>query len=128
MQPKEYLVFVYGTLLLGEANHRVAKPHLLNVEKGTVKGFLHNIGPYPALVLHENGMEIVGEWFTVTEEGLAQMDVLEDFEVGSENNLYERVIVNDLYKQLNGYVYVFDKDKAKDLPLIKSGSWRNRTY
>ena len=122
-----HTVFVYGTLLVGEANHHVAKPNLLNVETGSVRGFLYNVGSYPALVLNEHGMEVVGEWFTVTTEGLAKMDLLEGFSEGRSDNLYERIIVQDSDKSKKGYVYVFDKQKTEFLPLIKTGSWRRRS-
>ncbi|WP_078547629.1 gamma-glutamylcyclotransferase family protein [Litchfieldia alkalitelluris] len=126
MESKQYFVFVYGTLLVGEVNHYVAEPYIQQIETGSVKGFLYNLGPYPALLLDESGMEVHGEWFKVSEDGLAQMDILEDFEEGRTNNLYERVKVNDLNKKLNGFAYVFNKEKIKHLPLIKSGSWKTR--
>ena len=124
MKEKTYQVFVYGTLLVGEVNHHVAAPYLLNVQKGKVKGRLYNVGAYPALVLDENGFEVVGEWFTVTGEGLKKMDELEEFEEGRKENYYERVWVKDCEQELEGYVYIFTPDKAQPLPLIESGSWR----
>ncbi|MBD8067350.1 gamma-glutamylcyclotransferase [Bacillus sp. PS06] len=126
MKDKEYLVFVYGTLLVGESNHHVAKPHLVHVEEGSIRGYLHDVGPYPALLLDENGGIISGEWFTVTEEGLARMDELEDYQEGRESNHYDRVLVKDRNKNLEGFVYVYNQEQIEGLPRITSGSWRNR--
>ncbi|MCA1029577.1 gamma-glutamylcyclotransferase [Bacillus timonensis] len=123
---KTHRVFVYGTLLVGERNHHVAQPHLIDVESGSVKGYLYNVGAYPALVLDEMGTEIVGEWITVTEEGLRHMDLLEDYVEGRGHNLYERVWVKDAGTENEGFVYVFEAMKASKLPLIEGGSWRHR--
>ena len=117
-------VFVYGTLLVGEGNHHVAEPFLQRVREGTVRGQLYNVVSYPALVLDDQGQQIVGEWFSVTEEGLRRMDWLEGYSESSCHNHYERVWVNDDTKQIEGFVYIYTKEKARGLELIKSGSWR----
>jgi len=116
-------VFVYGTLLVGEANHHVAAPYLQHVQPGKVNGQLYDVGAYPALVLSGEG-EVVGEWLTVTEEGIKQMDLLEDYEEGRSNNEYERVWVKDCKQDIEGYVYIYTPEKAAILPRIQSGSWR----
>jgi gamma-glutamylcyclotransferase (GGCT)/AIG2-like uncharacterized protein YtfP len=90
-----------------------------------VKGRLYDVGAYPALVIEEEG-EVIGEWFTVTEEGLQAMDELEEYEEGSIHNEYERVWVKDIEQPIEGYVYVYPKSKAAHLPFIPSGSWRHR--
>ncbi|MBE1441633.1 gamma-glutamylcyclotransferase (GGCT)/AIG2-like uncharacterized protein YtfP [Paenibacillus sp. OAS669] len=71
-------IFVYGTLLQGETNHEVAKPYVEQLEKGCVRGALYNYGPYPGLVLAGEG-SVEGEWLLVSEEGLVQLDGLEDY-------------------------------------------------
>jgi gamma-glutamylcyclotransferase (GGCT)/AIG2-like uncharacterized protein YtfP len=124
MSEKTYQVFVYGTLLVGEENHHVVSPHLLAVWEGKVKGFLYNVGAYPALVLDAEGDKVKGEWLTVTKEGLDRMDWLEEFQEGRENNYYNRVWVSDCEQEIEGYVYVFTAEQAKHLPRIQSGSWR----
>lgn len=122
---KTYKVFVYGTLLVDECNHHVAEPHILKVQPGSIKGSLYNVGPYPALIL-DGETEIEGEWFTVTKEGLKEMDILEDYEENGSNNLYERVWVKDISEQHQGYVYVFSKESVGGLELIQKGAWRKR--
>lgn len=125
MAKGRYRVFVYGTLLTGEENHEVAAPYVRAACPGKVNGRLYNVGPYPALVLGEEG-EVEGEWLTVTEEGLKAMDELEDYVEGRRDNEYERVWVRDARKPIEGYVYVYPPEKAAGLPLIPSGSWRRR--
>jgi gamma-glutamylcyclotransferase (GGCT)/AIG2-like uncharacterized protein YtfP len=124
----QFKVFVYGTLLQGEYNHRVAEPFLINVEEGSIMGHLHTVGPYPALVVdEENGQEIKGQWFTVNEVGLKNMDRLEGFHgKGSNFNHYDRVQVKDLDGVREGFVYVYTAEKVKqrNLRKIESGSWK----
>ncbi|MCG6170592.1 gamma-glutamylcyclotransferase [Anoxybacillus sp. LAT_35] len=96
-------VFIYGTSLVGEVNHHVAAPYVWHVQLGKVNGPLYDVGAYPTLVL--GGEEVaVGEWLTVTEEGIKQMDRLEDYEEGRTNNEYERVWVKDCEQAIKGYV------------------------
>ncbi|MFS0883344.1 gamma-glutamylcyclotransferase [Metabacillus niabensis] len=120
-------VFVYGTLMEGESNHRVAKPYLLEVEEGSVSGNLYNVGPYPALTLSEDGDIVKGQWFNVTEEGLENMDKLEGFYgEGAPHNHYNREFVKDINNSIEGFVYTYTKEKVekRGLPKIKSGSWK----
>ncbi|MDI3257142.1 MAG: gamma-glutamylcyclotransferase [Kyrpidia sp.] len=115
-------VFVYGTLLTGEPNHRVAAPHLHGVQPGRVRGRLYDVGPYPALVLDEAGREIEGQWFEVTPEGLKAMDDLEEYRGPGQNNFYERVRVRDAQTNRCGWVYVWADSRG--YPEIPVGSWR----
>lgn len=115
-------VFVYGTLLVGEPNHRVAKPYLLSVRPGRVRGRLYDVGAYPALVLDEAGREIEGEWFELTDEGLEEMDWLEGYRGPGHENHYERVWVRDATEDLEGWVYVWKDSRGR--PEIPVGAWR----
>jgi gamma-glutamylcyclotransferase (GGCT)/AIG2-like uncharacterized protein YtfP len=117
-------VFVYGTLRHGEYNHTVAEPFIVRTEPGVVRGYLYDVGPYPALVLDANGRDIIGEWLTVTEEGLKAMDRLEGYRGSGSNNFYERVWVRDAYSEQEGWVYVWHNSKG--YPEIFSGDWKNR--
>lgn len=115
-------VFVYGTLLVGESNHHVAAPYLLAVEPGTVRGRMVDCGEYPALILDPEAGEVPGEWFTVSEEGLRHMDILEQYEGPGGCNEYERVRVRDAYRDREGWIYVWENERG--CPVIASGSWR----
>ncbi|MCZ8523646.1 MULTISPECIES: gamma-glutamylcyclotransferase family protein [Paenibacillus] len=119
-------VFVYGTLLEGEANHEVVAPHLLSVRPGAVRGRLYDAGCYPALVLSGDVSAdplIEGEWIVVSEEGLLRMDELEDYHGPGEDNDYERVWIRDAIKEeREGWVYVWRHPRG--CPPLPSGSWR----
>ncbi|MGP3788603.1 gamma-glutamylcyclotransferase family protein [Paenibacillus sp. 1A_MP2] len=102
-------VFVYGTLMRGERNHRVVKGHMLSTEPGTLTGILYNISEhYPALILDEQGFDVEGEWMTVHESALKEMDRLEGYNGPGKHNFYERVWVKDLHKEIEGWVYVWE--------------------
>ncbi|WP_248930153.1 gamma-glutamylcyclotransferase family protein [Paenibacillus hamazuiensis] len=116
-------VFVYGTLLTGESNHRIAAPYVYAVKPGAIRGTLYDVGPYPALVLDAEGSRIDGEWLTVTPDGLAEMDELESYYGPGETNEYERVWVQDIEDgSKEGWVYVYTDSRG--LPRIREGSWR----
>ncbi|WP_018130093.1 gamma-glutamylcyclotransferase family protein [Effusibacillus pohliae] len=115
-------VFVYGTFLTGEVNHRVAAPYIRGVPPGCVRGRLYDVGVFPALVLDDEGREIQGEWFDVTEEGLKAMDRLEGYRGPGRKNLYERVWAQDISNGRSGWVYVWTDSRG--CPEIPGGSWR----
>jgi gamma-glutamylcyclotransferase (GGCT)/AIG2-like uncharacterized protein YtfP len=125
-------VFVYGTLLTGESNHRIAEPYLLTVTPGLVQGKLVDSGNgYPALVLPPNTRNaqqeyspvIHGEWLCVSEAGLAAMDELEGYEGPGENNDYDRVWIQDAYSHREGWIYVWRNDRG--CKEIAETSWKD---
>ncbi len=71
---------------------------------------IYDVGAYPALVIEEEG-EVIGEWFTVTKEGLQAMDELEEYEEGSQYNEYERVWVKDIEQPIKGSCMCIRKAK-----------------
>jgi gamma-glutamylcyclotransferase (GGCT)/AIG2-like uncharacterized protein YtfP len=114
-------LFVYGTLMTGEANAR----HLAGVPRqaGSVRGVLHDCGPYPALALGEG--ETHGEVVELPLERLAGMDALEDVApAGAPGGLYRRSVlpVRTAEAVLRAYVYVMD-DPSR-FPRIPGGDWR----
>ncbi|WP_240763041.1 gamma-glutamylcyclotransferase family protein [Paenibacillus thalictri] len=116
-------MFVYGTLLSGEANHDVVAPYLISVETGAVRGKLYDAGEYPALVLHPEGSRIVGEWLTIDPAALPTIDAFEDYHGPNRPNEYERVWVRDESRDaLEGWIYVYSDSHG--LKEILGGSWR----
>ncbi|WP_239565937.1 gamma-glutamylcyclotransferase family protein [Paenibacillus sacheonensis] len=83
MNERRFTVFIYGSLLPGQANHHVAAPFIRDQEPGRIRGRLVDCGSYPALLRDEeadaDGMAVRGLWITVDEQGLRQMDELEAF-------------------------------------------------
>ncbi|WP_409344692.1 gamma-glutamylcyclotransferase [Paenibacillus sp. MBLB4367] len=115
-------VFVYGTLLSGQSNNHIAAPYTTASTPGTLRGRLYDIGDYPALVLSEDGLDVAGEWITVSDEGLRAMDDLEEYYGPGQANVYERVWIQDAYESWEGWVYVWLK--AEGYPEIAPASWR----
>lgn len=116
-------VFVYGTLLVGESNHSVVCPYLLDVQPGAINGRLYDVGPYPALVRTEDDRRVEGEWIQVTDEGLAAMDVLETYYGPNHaDNEYERIWVKDVNGEREGWVYCWTSPRG--LPEINGSSWK----
>ncbi|MBB6734087.1 gamma-glutamylcyclotransferase family protein [Cohnella zeiphila] len=120
-------LFVYGTLLTGEANFPIVAPYLIASEPGAVQGKLYNVGPYPALVLSEDRADgvIAGEWMTVSEAGLPALDRLEQFYAPEDpRNEYERARIVDIDGKREGWVYLYAR-QLSGCPEIASGSWRS---
>lgn len=95
-RPLENLpIFVYGTLKRGEIRERCWPRRPRRVEPASTRGFLYDMGPYPAMV--EGTDRVLGELWSVAEEDLIEtLRVLDEIEgYGTDNvNLYVRVIVD----------------------------------
>ena len=92
-QPHKF--FVYGTLKRGECREH-AWPHPpLSVHAATTFGRLFDLGHYPAMVRGDD--QVVGELWCIAEEfveaTLHVLDAIEDYDPHSDNNLYERHII-----------------------------------
>ncbi|MFV9510057.1 gamma-glutamylcyclotransferase [Tepidibacillus sp. LV47] len=127
-------VFVYGTLREGEVNHDLIQLYVKSVKKATMKGWMVNVGHYPAVV---TGSGIVkGELIELTnpEEAFRVMDELEEYYgKNSKLNYYERIkttVITDEGKKEDCEVYVFPEREKEDLtrkyPLIVNGDWKRR--
>jgi gamma-glutamylcyclotransferase (GGCT)/AIG2-like uncharacterized protein YtfP len=118
-------VFVYGTLLSGDSNHHIVQPYVNELQAGTVRGTLYDLGAYPALVPNEEGSLVEGEWLTIDLSGLPVLDELEDYYGPGEDNEYERIWIQDAQRpEVAGWIYVYLN--AYGLTRIPSGSWRKR--
>lgn len=127
-------VFVYGTLRQGESNHSWIADQIKSSIPASVRGWLFDLGPYPAMTL---GMGWVpGDLVELKnpEKAFQQLDILEDyFGPGHPNNLYERV---DTEAFLEGgeremcQVYIFPERRKEDQVMIDrllpGGDWRSR--
>ncbi|WP_022792175.1 gamma-glutamylcyclotransferase family protein [Marinococcus halotolerans] len=118
------IVFVYGTLLQKLNNYHYIENSVYKTEQGRVKGYLYNTGPYPAVVVDDNGMIVVGEWIHIDEGAMSVLDWLEQYEQPGQVNEYERVWVKDAEKEREGWIYTYSLSQAGCYPLIPSGSWR----
>jgi gamma-glutamylcyclotransferase (GGCT)/AIG2-like uncharacterized protein YtfP len=114
------LVFVYGTLLAGERNHRHLTGARLVSAATTAPAFrLHDLGPFPGLVAG-GAHAIVGEVYAVDEATLAALDRLED-----HPRFYRRTSVV-LADGACVETYLLTPEQVEGHPVIVSGSWRAR--
>jgi gamma-glutamylcyclotransferase (GGCT)/AIG2-like uncharacterized protein YtfP len=111
-------VFVYGTLLRGESNHRIlAAAQFLRVARTRPEYHLHDLGPYPALV-PGGTTAIVGEVYAIDAATLAALDRLE-----GHPSYYERVPIT-LADDAVAHAYLMSRSIARGTPVIASGDWR----
>ncbi|AKQ68193.1 hypothetical protein A176_005105 [Myxococcus hansupus] len=111
-------VFVYGTLLSGEPNHRLLRgARRIGSARTQPRFSLYDYGPFPALA--SRGKHAVeGEVYEVDTFILAALDRLE-----GHPHFYQRTSI-----ALDGAgrveAYLFPKARLTGRPTIKSGCWR----
>jgi gamma-glutamylcyclotransferase (GGCT)/AIG2-like uncharacterized protein YtfP len=121
-----HLVFVYGTLKRGQANHH----WLMGAEalgRTRLQGMaMHNVGPYPmAVPMPAPATEAAsdpppllhGELYRVDAAGLARLDLLED--VPNEYQRLRRPLVDGQ----EVWMYAGETEQAAHLPLVPFGDW-----
>lgn len=118
--PSPTLVFVYGTLLQGEANHRVLRgAPCLGACRSEAAFTLHDLGPYPGLVAGGK-QAVAGELYAVDAPTLAALDALEE---------HPEVYLRGPLRLEDGRVvasYFLRPDQVLGCPPIPSGDWRQR--
>lgn len=113
-------VFVYGTLLAGEPNHRLLEAASFVGPAVTPPVFsLVDLGPFPALVEGGAGA-VVGEVYEVDRPTLARLDQLE-----GHPRFYkrQRIALDD---GSHVETYVLSPEQVAGRPVIGSGNWRAR--
>lgn len=122
-----YIVFVYGTLRRGEANHHYLSSSLCVSDKASAEGWLGDTGNgYPAMVV--TGVNTVqGELYEVDERTLSLLDELEDYYGhGHSDNEYDRVEISVVTDRgsIKALTYVYATQKLAALLPIPSGDWK----
>lgn len=114
-------VFVYGTLLAGEANHGLlATAQLVASIARTEAAFeLRDLGSFPGLVAGGEHA-VVGEVYEVDAPTLIALDHLED-----HPTFYLRTQVV-LEGGLEVWTYLLPRAQVEGCPIIASGDWRAR--
>jgi gamma-glutamylcyclotransferase (GGCT)/AIG2-like uncharacterized protein YtfP len=111
-----HLVFVYGTLLRGEANHHLLAGADYRGPHRTASCFsLYLLGAYPGAV-RGGGTSIRGEVYAVDGAGLRRLDRLEDYP-----DLYDRQLLMSPFGRAWIYLY---RGPVRDRRLIQGGDWR----
>lgn len=113
-------IFVYGTLLRGESNHRLLEHSTFVREARTGPGFqMHSLGGFPGATYVTLGFaRVVGEVYDVDIATLARIDGLE-----GHPNFYERKLVT-LDGGERAWIYLLPYKRVLRCDVIHSGSWR----
>lgn len=112
-------VFLYGTLMRGERAHALLRGAAFVATVRTAPCFdLVDLGGYPGLV-SGGRTSVAGEIFQAPSP---LFDVLDAYEEVGE--LYRRTALVVAGRRV--WAYVIDPDRARGLPRIRSGDWRNR--
>jgi gamma-glutamylcyclotransferase (GGCT)/AIG2-like uncharacterized protein YtfP len=112
-------VFVYGTLLRGQVNHRLLAGAVCLGPHRTAPIFtLFNLGTYPGLV-RGGTTAVAGEIYRIDGATLCRLDALEDYP-----RLYGRVLIPTRYGGTWVYHY---RGRTAGRPVIPSGDWRDLT-
>lgn len=113
-------MFVYGTLLAGERNHRLlATARLLGPARTRPAFSLYDFGPYPALA-RGGRHAVLGEVYELDATTLAALDRLEE-----HPDVYQRrrIVLAD---GRSTWTYLMPSHLLGDATVIPSASWRTR--
>src|SRR5258708_38582505 len=113
----EHRIFVYGTLLAGEPNHRILAEARRVRAAATEPNFtLLDLGAFPGLIA-AGSTSIVGDVYAVDDRTLLALDRLE-----GHPRLYRRTPI-ELEDGERIESYVLPKSRAEHYPVIASGDW-----
>ena len=122
------LVFVYGSLRRGQRAHPRLRPAAVCLGPASVRGHLHDCGPYPAARPgRQPAAQVRGELYRLTRPGvLAALDRYEGCDplapsVGEYRR--ERVMVCLAGRRLSAWVY-WHNGPLRGARRIRSGLWR----
>jgi len=116
--PPTALVFVYGTLLRGEANHGLlARARFVATGRTEAAFDLVDLGDYPALV-EGGGTIVTGELYEVDAATLAALDRLEE-----HPDVYRCSPIR-LLGDVLAHTYLLPAELAAGHPRIATGDWR----
>lgn len=114
------LVFVYGTLLAGERNHRLLKTaRQVGTDATLARYELRHLGGFPGLV-RGGTRSIAGELYEVDAPTLFGLDKLE-----GHPDFYRRARI----RLLSGTIAdtnLLRRDQVEGRPIIESNNWRTR--
>jgi len=110
----DYL-FVYGTLKpeVAPAETVEVMRHLRNVGRGTIRGFLYNLGAYPGVRLDANGREVEGEILEFNDPAvLKSLDTYEGYDPETPGkSLFVRRSCQAHFKEGNLFCWVYEYNR-----------------
>lgn len=107
------LVFVYGTLKRGFPNHdEWMKPYKYIADSSTKRPFRLVVGEkyFSPILMEGDGNCITGELYEVSENGLAQLDIIES--VGKPLG-YKRILIDAVLNEQVVKAWIYLKDAAQ---------------
>jgi gamma-glutamylcyclotransferase (GGCT)/AIG2-like uncharacterized protein YtfP len=118
---REYVLFVYDSLMSGEAQHELlAATRPLGAARTTAEYELVDLGPSGAMLADGRGV-VLGEVYALEAKALAAIDVHKGHPV-----LHQRSTVR-LDDGREAQAYLLSPDQARGLRRIRSGDWRQRS-
>lgn len=125
--PTQRLVFVYGTLRRGEVNDiNRLQPAPRFLGNACIRGALYDLGPYPGVVLGEEGW-VRGEVYAITAELEQQLDMIEEVAPVPSGEYARREVAVQLDgRALTCLVYEIHRERVPGRPRIASGDWLHR--
>lgn len=118
-----FRLFVYGTLLPGEANHRLIEQHVRSTRPATIPGVLVDLGAFPALIPGDGIVE--GVLLEMASEAMAITDRLEGFHPDRDHSLYlqkEVTVRLDDSQRVQAWTYEYaDPSTISDRPRLVVG-------
>lgn len=118
--PVLHRLFVYGSLMRGQAEHRLLGAARALGGCRTAEGFaLLDLGEYPALVEGEGS--VAGELYEIDDATLARLDEYED-----HPTLFERVVIA-LDDGSTAVTYRGVACVRPDAPRVPDGRWRRES-
>ena len=131
-----FRLFVYGTLMRGEGNHRLIERHVRSARPATIECVLVDLGAFPALIAGDGIVE--GMLLELASEAMEITDRLEGFHPDRNHSLYLRkeVIAHiDDGEEVQAWTYEYaNPSTVKARPRLIAGrlegtclhSWRGK--
>jgi len=126
-------LFVYGTLMSGQPNHRCYCADAVTVEPAVTTGRLYHLPMgFPAMI-EADDRQVFGEAMTFPDlpAKLAVLDHLEGYRPDQpEHSLYVRrvrpITLLRSHHTVRAHCYIWARPLSADAAAVEAGSWQNR--
>ena len=125
-------LFVYGTLMRGQANHGRFCADALTIEPAVTAGRLYHLPMgFPAMLEADDG-HVFGEGMTFPDlaAALRQTDLLEGYDpLRPDTSMYRRIVVPVLIEQSGwrgtAWTYIWNRALPQGATMLPTGLWRD---